>query len=49
MEVALGTRVQDMQMQPEGISRRLDVSCIRAGKSWVGRVDEECKITRRWD
>src|SRR5262249_40568519 len=49
IEVALSAGVQDMELQAEGVGRRLQVSCIYLGKSGIGRVDEVRKGARRGD
>ena len=41
IEVAFGARMQDMELQPEGAGRRLQVSRYGLGKSGIGRVDEQ--------
>jgi hypothetical protein len=48
IEVALGAGIQDVELQAEGMGRRLHASCICLGKS-VGRVDEQHNDARRRD
>ena len=40
VEVAFGAGVQDMELQPEGAGRRLQISRLGLGGG-IGRVDEE--------
>ena len=49
IEVAFGARMQDMELQPEGAGRRLQVSRLGLGNSGIGRVDEQGNDGRRGD
>jgi hypothetical protein len=41
IDIALGARMQDMELQPERASRPLQVSRGGLGKSRIGGVDEQ--------
>ena len=41
IEVALGARMQDMELQPEGVGRRLHVSRYGLGNGGMSRVNEQ--------
>ena len=47
IEVTFGAGIQDMQLQPEGTSRRLHLLSVGLGKSGFGWVDEERHDARR--
>src|ERR1700732_1545916 len=48
VDVAFGAGAPNVELQPEGTGRRLQVSRLGLGKG-IGRVDEQSYCGRRWD
>ena len=49
IEVAVATGMQDLELQPEGVGRRLHVSRYGFGTSRLGRIDQHGDDGRRWN